>query len=195
MSEQDVSGKERRRLRNFLLDRRYQLRFTLTMVGMASLLTAGLGWRIINKAHEASRAGTKGALLIDSEMAHELDRQLQQQDQTTTLYLVLFGVAIAVLLCLYGIVLTHKVAGPLYKVSLYLDAIRDGKMGAVAPLRRGDQLVEFYAHFREAHEAIRKMVQTDIGLYARILPTLQEPSLRAAVEKAKAEKERSLELR
>ena len=192
MSEDDTSGRERRRLRNFLLDRSYQLRFTLTMVAIAAALTLGLGWRIISKAHEASRAGTKGALLIDSEMAHELERQLQAQDQTTTLYLVVFGVAMAVLLCLYGIVLTHKVAGPLYKMSLYLDAIRDGKLGRVTPLRRGDQLVEFFTHFQQAHEALRNGAERDIALYDRLLPVLKDDPLRAAVEEAKRAKEQAL---
>ena len=43
-------------------------------------------------------------------------------------------------LTLYGIKMTHRVAGPLHKVTLYLDKLRDGTYDAVHNLRKGDQL-------------------------------------------------------
>ena len=51
-------------------------------------------------------------------------------------------------LAVYGIKMTHKVAGPLFKVSLYLAKMRDGRFDKVYNLRKGDQLVDFYEHFK-----------------------------------------------
>jgi hypothetical protein len=78
----------------------------------------------------------------------------------------------------YGIVLTHKVAGPLYKVSIYLDKIREGKLGQVYALRKGDELVEFFEHFKAAHDALRKQEEGDIALLTRAseqLPPSSQP--------------------
>ena len=71
--------------------------------------------------------------------------------------LLLFGLAV------YGIKMTHKVAGPLFKITLYLNKMRDGRLDKVYNLRKGDQLVDFYDHFKTAHAGIVAMEQADIA--------------------------------
>ena len=44
----------KRSWKNLLLNKRYQLRFTLFMVGLATILMLGLGWRVMKKANEAT---------------------------------------------------------------------------------------------------------------------------------------------
>lgn len=70
--------------------------------------------------------------------------------------LLMFGLAI------YGIKMTHKVAGPLFKVTLYLAKMRDGRYDKVWNLRKGDQLIDFYEHFKAAHAGIVTMERGDI---------------------------------
>ena len=65
-------------------------------------------------------------------------------------------------LALYGIKMTHKVAGPLFKVSLYFAKMRDGRFDKVYNLRKGDQLVDFYDHFKPAHAGVVQMEKDDI---------------------------------
>jgi hypothetical protein len=77
--------------------------------------------------------------------------------------LLMFGLAF------YGIKMTHKVAGPLFKVSLYLAKMRDGRLDKVWNLRKGDQLVDFYEHFKGAHAGVVTMEKDDI---ARLKDTL-----------------------
>lgn len=69
----------------------------------------------------------------------------------------LVGSGVVLMLCLaaLGIKLTHKVAGPLFKVTQYFRQMQAGRFTVAYPLRRGDQLVQFYEHFRAAHEALR----------------------------------------
>jgi hypothetical protein len=70
--------------------------------------------------------------------------------------MLMFGLAI------YGIKMTHKVAGPLFKVSLYLAKMRDGRYDKVWNLRKGDQLVDFYEHFKTAHAGVVQLERDDI---------------------------------
>jgi hypothetical protein len=65
-------------------------------------------------------------------------------------------------LAVYGIKMTHKVAGPLFKVSLYLAKMRNGRFDKVWNLRKGDQLVDFYDHFKTAHAGVVQMEKDDI---------------------------------
>jgi hypothetical protein len=62
----------------------------------------------------------------------------------------------------YGIKMTHRVAGPLFKVGLYLAKMREGRLDKVYNLRKGDQLLEFYEHFKHAHAGVVKMEKEDI---------------------------------
>jgi nitrogen fixation/metabolism regulation signal transduction histidine kinase len=98
------------------------------------------------------------------EMAQQLVAQFAHNDKVMLAVLVAFGVLLSVVLSAYGIVLTHKIAGPLYKVTLYLDKIRDGRLGVVYNLRKGDELVEFFEHFKAAHDTLRKTTEADIAL-------------------------------
>jgi hypothetical protein len=72
------------------------------------------------------------------------------------------GVLLMLGLALYGIKMTHRVAGPLFKVSLYFAKMRDGRLDKVYNLRKGDQLVDFYEHFKLAHNGVVSMEKDDI---------------------------------
>jgi len=72
------------------------------------------------------------------------------------------GLLLMVGLGIYGIKMTHKVAGPLFKVTLYLAKMRDGRFDKVWNLRKGDQLMDFYEHFKAAHGGVVTMEKSDI---------------------------------
>jgi hypothetical protein len=76
--------------------------------------------------------------------------------------LIATGLVLILGLAIYGIKMTHKVAGPLFKVSLYLAKMRDGRFDKVWNLRKGDQLVEFYDHFKAAHAGVVQLEKADI---------------------------------
>ncbi len=184
--------RRQRRLKNFLIDRSMQLRFTLTMVGISAVLTTGLGWVVMSKAREATRVVEVRAMDPTDQAAAQLLEQFAKNDRLLLVALAGFGLLLCVLLAGYGIVLTHKVAGPLFKVSLYLDKIRDGKLGQVYNLRKGDELVEFFEHFKHAHDALRTRTMEDIALIEQVLPSVSDEALKGALIAAKQRKEESL---
>jgi len=166
----------KRSLKNYLLNLRYQLKYTLTIVGISLALTSGLGYVVISKAHEASRVVQVRAMDPTDELAQQLVAQFASNDRIMMIVLIAFGLVLSVVLTAYGIVFTHKVAGPLFKVTLHLDKIRDGKLGVVYNLRKGDELVDFFGHFKSAHDALRKRCEEDIALLdAAIAATADGP--------------------
>ena len=181
------SLKSTRKMKNYLLDWRYQLRYTLTIVGISIVLTGGLSYVVMNKANEASRVVEVRAMDPTDEVAQELARQFKHNDRVLVLSLVAFGLLLALILSIYGIVFTHKVAGPLFKVTTYLDRMRDGKLGVIYNLRKGDELVEFFEHFKRAHESLRQLTEEDIKLIDETLAAIGQipiaEQLRALREK------------
>jgi len=79
------------------------------------------------------------------------------------------GLLLVIGLAAYGLKMTPRVAGPLFKVSLYLTKMRAGRFDKVYNLRKGDQLVEFYDHFKLAHDGIVAMQRDDIAQLTRVI--------------------------
>lgn len=103
-------------------------------------------------------------------------------------------------LAVYGIKMTHRVAGPLHKISLYFGKMREGKYGPVYPLRKGDELMEFYEHFKAAHAGVCRAEQADLVRLRAVVEASGGASQDPALAKVLAElsaaierKEKSLE--
>jgi hypothetical protein len=112
--------------------------------------------------------------------------------------LIATGIVLSIGLAMYGIKMTHKVAGPLFKVSLYLAKMREGRLDKVYNLRKGDQLVDFYEHFKTAHAGVVKLEREDIDRIKEVIAAAKEAGAGdheaiAELEKALARKEKSLE--
>lgn len=182
----------KRSIRNYLLNSSYQLRFTAVIVVISAVLTGGLGYLVMRNAHEASRVVQVRALDPTDAMAQELVQQFAHGDRVLMLTLVVFGFVLSLVLAGYGIVLTHKVAGPLYKITNHLDKIRDGKLGVVYNLRKGDQLVDFFQHFKGAHDALRARTQEDIALLDKAIAAVGTGAVADELRAARQRKEDSL---
>lgn len=178
--------KHRRQLRNFLLDSRFQLRFALIIVLVAAALTGALGYFWYAEMRTASRIVEVQALGMSEDDAREVKSDLQARDRTRLLVLVGFGVVLVVFLTGYGIVFTHKVAGPLFKIGRHMRDIRDENLQPVFALRKGDQLQEFWRVFKEMHSALRERQQREAERLSQVADALDgaDDAERAAQLKA-----------
>lgn len=190
----------KRKVRNYLLDAGLQLRYTATIVVVAIFLTAGLGW----KMYQATRDVSKVILwtsLVDQSSAEELQTQFANSDKVVLWGIVGFGVVLVLSISAVGILITHKVAGPLYKIATFFGRIRDNRLGpAPNNLRKGDELQEFYLAFKDMHTSLRGRIEDDVRVIGNALAALetapQSPGLTRALEDLRdlrKKKEESLE--
>lgn len=92
-----------------------------------------------------------------------LIEDLQQRRRNIGWVLLGSGLLLCFGLALYGIKTTHRVAGPLHKVGTYFAKMKKGRYDAVYPLRKGDELMEFYEHFKLAHAGVVTAEKNDIA--------------------------------
>lgn len=142
----------KRSLRNFLLDPRFQLKYTGMIVLAGGLLFGGMEYRFYDKVRENSELA---GLTDDPAMARELEEKLAEEDRKVLLALV--GSLLALLggLSLLGILATHRIVGPIYVVDRYVQRVKDGKPVHPRRLRRGDEFQELYNHVNEMATALR----------------------------------------
>ena len=167
------STKYRRRMRNYLLDVGLQLRYTMTIVLVAVFLTAGLGYKMYQATRDISKV-IELTGLADPTVASELQEQFAASDRWVLWGIIGFGVVLVISIGAVGILITHKVAGPLFKIAAFFGRVKENRLGAIPQsLRKGDELQEFYGTFREMHQSLRERVEEDVRVIGEAITALE----------------------
>lgn len=143
-------------------------------------------------------AEAKDKVLVAEQMRLEEDaRSLEQQAsylavQRARTLQILVGclAAFVVVIALTGIVFTHKIAGPVFKMTGLLRKVAQGDLVVNTGLRRGDGLVGFFASFRAMVDNLRERhvdMTTRLGRSIEDLKGEVPAEKLAALEKLHAE--------
>lgn len=207
-------------MRNYLLDRHFQLKYASYGAGIALVISAALGallWRSSDQIVTQSQAtveigkevlaesrkvsevvamnivkdpiysenpALKAAFEADAKQQGEkqnrqqalLEQQASElQQKRAQMGLVLVGALALLVAALWfaGIVVTHKVAGPIYKMKKQLRALEKGSLQVPMPLRKGDELKEFFDAFNDTVRALRTRQQRDLERLDHALASLE----------------------
>jgi hypothetical protein len=158
----------KRKLSNYLLDRKLQLRYVLLVTILSGVIAGSLGFLIYQQSATASDSIERDLAALTendaslTEFRNEEVARLHSEDRALVYKMVGVGLGLVVILSAYLVLMTHKVAGPLYKVSLYFDKMAEGRLGNITALRKGDMLQDFFGNFREMHESVRTRLQGDV---------------------------------
>ncbi|HEU0032521.1 MAG TPA: hypothetical protein VFQ53_17940 [Kofleriaceae bacterium] len=169
--------RHKRKLANYLLDKQLQLRYILVVTLLSGLIAGSLGYMIYQQRAQ-STASIEADLqeLVkggDDEDVEKITGDYERQDRELVYKMVGVGLGLVVILSLYLLIMTHKVAGPLFKVSNYFDRMAEGRLGVVTALRRGDMLQDFYTNFKVMHDAVRGRALADVAVMDGALNALR----------------------
>jgi methyl-accepting chemotaxis protein len=168
-----IEGAPKRKLRNFLLDRRFQFKYTSMVVGVtltvASLLGA-IAYRESKGQTEALQIQLAVQPDLDPQVAAHLDAFGKQRDRQM-LAGILTGIGLLTLaLGITGIVITHKIIGPAYRIRKLLATIARGHLKVEGALRKGDELQDVFGAFNDMVNSLRarqaeEIAQLDAALH------------------------------
>ncbi|MGC4063351.1 MAG: hypothetical protein QM784_01590 [Polyangiaceae bacterium] len=108
-----------------------------------------------------------------------------RRQQTSVLAIIFGGLSVLVVaLGILGIVFTHKVAGPVFKMKRYLSRIRQGQLIEPAPLRKGDELKDFFDELCTTIRALRERERDDLMLLEAAAKSLdgKDPELQERLQ-------------
>lgn len=186
--------------KSYLLDPRFQLKWTSYLVLVVVLVMTGLGVVIgrsagrtsdtaelavkqAEKAFAESRTNSilartsaqlagdptlntlmdEGIADLDAQSAKNLaDVRSQQQDiarERRNLQLTLggAGIALVLLLSVMGIVITHRIVGPVHKMKKLLRRVSTGRLAIEERLRSGDELEDLFDAFLQMTYSLRAL--------------------------------------
>ena len=242
-----VGARNQRSVKNYLIDRRLQLRYAGLLLGVVLALSSAFGWllwstsqkllaegeRVVTQAKLTTEQGREAArrakeaveerrrsrdivkLYVDEHYANDpevgktlseqetvaqrklaseeqqvredaeaLDGRVTEIDAETRAAAALQGRLLLGLLGLLsvavlavgaaGIVFTHRVAGPIFKMSRILREIGTGRLVIYEKLRQGDELQEFFGALSEMVEGLRVRRRDDISELQIAIEILRE---------------------
>ena len=171
--------------RRILIAKRFQLRYSLTLAGAGALVGAiggALMYLALRSVHESLP------------LPDDVRALVAQQD---VVFLGVFGASSVLVLAglaYLGLLLSHRIAGPLYVMTRYLAELAEGKYPSVRPLRKGDELkalfdlIQKVAEFhraRDVEESYRLRDALDV-----LAPLAQTKKAQEAIAELKALEER-----
>lgn len=178
----------KRSFKNYLIDSRFQLKYTsyiLLVTVVLSVVLGGFLWResqhVVAQGEKVAAESRKVSDMMKMQIKNdpiyamdpglgasiaqasggadaEVDKQKKElvAQQNRMLVSLVAGLSLfVVFIGLLGIFITHKVAGPIYKMKMLLRQVGSGKLNFHGKLRKGDELQEFFETFATMAEQLK----------------------------------------
>jgi hypothetical protein len=179
----EPSGRQKRRLKNFLLDTSLQLRLASYLLGVGVALSLGLGWLLWRAYRETSRV----IALSDPDSGDSIGLALANEDRVRII--VIAVVLVGVLACLVGtaVVVSHRIAGPAFAIGRTCRQVGDGNLARPRPLRPRDLLVELGNDVAGMVDKLRAREALEREIALKVLHALRDPATTNEARTAAAE--------
>lgn len=162
----------KRRMKNYLINTKLQLRFASWLLAVAAMISVVLGWVLWRSYAETSRL----VALSDPDGADSLAAMFASEDRARMVWLA--AALAVVLVCLLGfaVVLTHRIAGPAFVISRTCRQVGEGNFERPRPLRQRDMLVELFDDVIDMVNAIRDRDQAERDRIVAAIASLGNPA-------------------
>jgi len=161
--------------RKYLLNPRFQLKYTFIFIVLSSLVAGALGTRLYSTVRENSQL----IAMDDSDANTAIQEQLREQDRRVLYEIFAWLAGMVVAISIMGISITHKVAGPALVLTRSLRELAEGRIPRLRPLRKNDELIDLFEALHAAVMQIESNVKGEAELLDRAAAAVQEPALRA----------------
>ncbi len=155
----------KRRLKNYLLDPHFQLRWVLRVGVATAIIVSIMGYFLYGTMSDATDQ-LLAQQLGNPDLTPEAEKAFfsqNEQDKAATLWTLVGGlIGLVLLLSLGTIVVTHKIAGPIYKMRRLFGTIDGDHLQLWAKLRKGDELQDAFSDFEAMLLRLRKHRHRDL---------------------------------
>jgi hypothetical protein len=162
-----MAGNKRRLIP--IVDRSFQYKYTGLIFGVAAVVSAILGFFLLSAYREMNDLMDVSAAIGDKLNADDAQRVFTM--------VVGFLVAEVLLLGVAGLLITHRVAGPVFVFHRHLATLLDGEYPTIRPLRANDEFKSTFQTFSDVVGMFRERDEKEIGDLEAVLAAAQEKGL------------------
>ncbi len=183
MSEQSQTvtntplGQPKRRIRNLLIDRQFQLKWVTRIILIITVIVLIMGYflyKTVADATDQMLAQKLGDLELTESSVKAFMTQAEHDKHLTIYKLAAWLIALAAFVSTATIILTHKVAGPIYKMRKIFRVVNDSNLYITERLRKGDELKEAFDDFDDMLRRLREKRRTDREVLCTVREILKD---------------------
>lgn len=159
----------KRKLRNYLLVPGFQLKYTAMVVGVTVIVAGVLGIQAYRYSTGQTQMVTinmmeaKGSA-VDDRFVKDLEQYSQEADRKVAVGIITGVLLLTIALGMTGIVVTHRLVGPVYRLKGWVREVRDGRLRAdTGRLRKRDELQDLFESFQEMVVSLRAAQEREIA--------------------------------
>ena len=178
-----MGTRKQRKMRNYLLDRHFQLKYTGMMLLVTMSVAGVLGYmayRFSQGQTEALTAHIAAQPDLDPDTASDLEWFAEQEDRKVRNAIVAGVVLLTLALGLTGIIVTHRVVGPAYRMKQLFEEVGEGRFKVSTGIRKGDELQDLYHSFARMVEALRRQRGEEIAQLENTLAKMEAAGVQPA---------------
>jgi methyl-accepting chemotaxis protein len=163
------ASQAKRSFRNYLLVPAFQLKYTAMVVGVTVVVASVLGIQAYSYSRGQTELVTMNKMAaqgaeVDEKFIADIERYSVEADRKVALSIALGVLLLAVALGVTGIVVTHRLVGPAYRLKVLLRDVRDGHLRIRGRFRKGDELQDVFEVFQEMIDSLRAAQTKEIAL-------------------------------
>ncbi len=175
--------------KQYILDKKFQLKTAFSIIGLTSLIVtiiiALIAFNIASNSQKLSnivviQKNVVEALLTYSQTNRSREERIAINNISkdhykninniediininTKFLIAIIIISVIQCLALYFIIIkkTHKISGPIYVMSKYMNDIINGNYPTVRPLRKDDELKEIYSLFTKMIDTLKEKEDTE----------------------------------
>ena len=166
------SSRSNRSAKRLLLDKRFQLKYTAMIVSVAAILSFSLGGFLLSKVRENSRI-----LDLESLGDSAFSAQLNSADNELVWIIILSLLSFMFVITLLSILITHRMAGPIYVMKRHLTTLARGELPQVRALRKGDEFIECHEALVAVVAGFEQRTEDEVGVLSRALEGLSSTDM------------------
>ena len=177
-----MARNQQRQMRNFLIDRRFQLKYTGMVLAVTMTVAGVLGYFAYRYSKGQTEALTAQIALqpeLNPKAAEDLQGFAEREDRKVANAILVGVLILVVALGVTGIVVTHRVVGPAYRMRRLFDEVGGGRLHLTTGIRHGDELQELYRSFSQMVESLRDQRSEEVEALEETLTKMESAGVRS----------------
>src|SRR5215217_621508 len=157
-----------------VVDRRFQYKYTAIIVSIVAVVSAVLGYLLLQSYWEMNR-------IMDLAMGLPEKPKVSADAALNVFYFSLAFLVFEVLaIGVTGLIMTHRVCGPVFVIHRHLMAMLDGRYPLTRPLRAKDEFKETFTAFTAVIESLKKRDADEVEKLKRAIASARQKGVPGA---------------
>jgi hypothetical protein len=158
-----------------VVDKAFQYKYTGIIVSIVVVVSVVLGYLLLQSYWEMNRIMDLAS--ESPEMSDKVNRDAVLNVFFVSIAFIVFEV---LALSVMGLIITHRVCGPMFVIQRYLTNILDGTYPDTRPLRQGDEFVETFKVFTEVVESLKRRDADEVEKLNRAIASARQKGVPGA---------------